>query len=125
GIVLTTLIRLKQICNHPTLLLKETDDDEATITEGVPQASRSGKCIRLLEMVDEVISSGDQALVFTQFRQMGHLLSGMIRHAFDRDVLFLHGGVPQKQREQMVERFQKADGSAPIFLLSLKAGGVG
>ncbi|MCR9217446.1 MAG: DEAD/DEAH box helicase [bacterium] len=125
GIVLTTLIRLKQICNHPTLLLKETDDDEITLAEGVPQASRSGKCIRLLEMVDEVISGGDQALVFTQFRQMGHLLSAMIRHTFDRDVLFLHGGVPQKQREKMVERFQKADGSAPIFLLSLKAGGVG
>ncbi|MFI4853520.1 MAG: DEAD/DEAH box helicase [Phycisphaerales bacterium JB065] len=125
GIVLTTLIRLKQICNHPTLLLKETDDDEVTLAEGVPQASRSGKCIRLLEMVDEVISGGDQALVFTQFRQMGHLLSAMIRHTFDRDVLFLHGGVPQKQREKMVERFQKADGSAPIFLLSLKAGGVG
>ena len=125
GIVLTTLIRLKQICNHPTLLLKETDDDEITIAEGVPQASRSGKCIRLLEMLDEVISAGDQALIFTQFRQMGHLLSGMIRHAFDRDVLFLHGGVPQKQREQMIERFQKADGTTPIFLLSLKAGGVG
>ncbi len=125
GIVLTTLIRLKQICNHPTLLLKETDDDEVTLAEGVPQASRSGKCIRLLEMVDEVISGGDQALVFTQFRQMGHLLSAMIRHTFDREVLFLHGGVPQKQREQMVERFQKADGSAPIFILSLKAGGVG
>jgi hypothetical protein len=121
GVVLTTLIRLKQICDHPTLMLKEDDPD----ADALPQPSRSGKCIRLIEMLDEVLGSGEQALVFTQFRQMGHLLSAMLRHAFDRDVMFLHGGVPQGQREKLVERFQKADGSAPIFILSLKAGGVG
>jgi len=121
GVVLTTLIRLKQICDHPALILKDDDPD----ADSLPQASRSGKCIRLVEMLDEVLGSGEQALVFTQFRQMGHLLSGMLRHAFDRDVMFLHGGVPQGQREKLVERFQKADGSAPIFILSLKAGGVG
>ncbi len=122
GVVLTTLIRLKQVCNHPALLAR---DEEADNAPAVPNPSRSGKCVRLIEMLDEVISSNEQALIFTQFRQMGHLLSAMLRHAFDRDVMFLHGGVPQGQREKLVERFQKADGSAPIFILSLKAGGVG
>jgi len=121
GIVLTTLIRLKQICDHPALLSKDGEGDDG----GRANPARSGKCIRLIEMLEEVISSEEQALIFTQFRQMGHLLGTMLRHAFDRDVMFLHGGVPQGQREKLVERFQKADGSAPIFILSLKAGGVG
>lgn len=126
GVVLTTLIRLKQICNHPGLMLKDTDDELGTVEAPTgASAGRSGKCIRLLEMLEEVVHSGEQALVFTQFRQMGAILSSVLRQKFDRDVLFLHGGVPQKQRERMVERFQQADGSAPIFLLSLKAGGVG
>lgn len=134
GVVLTTLIRLKQICDHPALVEhvgKKDDAEKELVDEAVEprdellEASRSGKCVRLIEMLEEVIDSNEQALVFTQFRQMGHLLSAMLRSAFDRDVLFLHGGVPQKQREKMVERFQDADGTAPIFLLSLKAGGVG
>ncbi len=120
GIVLTALIRLKQVCNHPSLLDKSETD---AVSAGLP--TRSGKCIRLLEMLEEVVASTEQALVFTQFRQMGHLLAAMIRHTFDRDVLFLHGGTPQGQREAMIDRFQKADGTCPIFILSLKAGGVG
>jgi len=128
GMVLSALIKLKQICNHPSLLLK----DHASVANAVENAStappspaRSGKCIRLLEMLDELLAEGDQALIFTQFRQMGHLLSGMLRHHLNRDVLFLHGGTPQKMREQLVANFQKADGSHPILLVSLKAGGVG
>lgn len=120
GIVLTALIRLKQVCNHPSLLDKDGTDASSS---SLP--TRSGKCIRLLEMLEEVIASDERALVFTQFRQMGHLLASMIRHTFDRDVLFLHGGTPQGQREAMIDRFQKSDGSCPIFILSLKAGGVG
>ncbi|GAB4514708.1 MAG: hypothetical protein Tsb0013_19080 [Phycisphaerales bacterium] len=129
GVVLTALIRLKQICNHPQLVAKANaqaaGDEDYEAPTGPVAASRSGKCIRLVELLEEVIASDEQALVFTQFRQMGHALQSMLRHTFDRDVLFLHGGTPQKQREKLVERFQKADGSAPIFLLSLKAGGVG
>lgn len=123
GIVLTTLVRLKQICNHPDLIPGK--EDASAPSNGLPVASRSGKCIRVLEMLEEVIDSSQQALIFTQFRAMGDMLTAMIRHAFDRDVLFLHGGVPQAQREKMVDRFQQGDGSAPIFVLSLKAGGVG
>jgi SNF2 family DNA or RNA helicase len=76
-------------------------------------------------MLDEVVASGGQALVFTQFRVMGEMLAAMLRHELDKEVLLLHGGTPQKEREELIMRFQKGDGSAPIFVLSLKAGGVG
>ncbi|MFK7884155.1 MAG: DEAD/DEAH box helicase [Phycisphaerales bacterium] len=121
GLVLAALIKLKQICNHPAQMLKEQD----TTVGGIVDPSRSGKCVRLLEQLDEVLSKGDQALVFTQFRQMGHLLSGMLRHELGREVLFLHGGSAQGARQKMVEQFQEATGKHPILLLSLKAGGVG
>ncbi len=121
GIVLATLIRLKQICNHPSLVLKDWTPQSGR----PPKAARSGKATRLVQMLDEVIAAGDQALVFTQFRQMGEALAAMLRHDLDRDVLLLHGGTPQAVREQMIDRFQKADGTAPVFILSLKAGGVG
>jgi SNF2 family DNA or RNA helicase len=121
GLVLAALIRLKQICDHPSLILK--DHEEGTIAPADP--TRSGKCTRMLEMLDELLAEGDQALVFTQFRQMGRLLESMIRHRFGKDVLFIHGGTTQPQRQAMIERFQKADGTAPVLILSLRAGGVG
>src|SRR5690606_9780840 len=88
-------------------------------------AARSGKTTRLIEMLDEILAAGDQALIFSQFRQMGHLLASTLRHALDREVLFLHGGTPRLQRQKLVDEFQKRDGSTPIMLVSLRAGGVG
>jgi SNF2 family DNA or RNA helicase len=120
GMVLAGLIRLKQICNHPSQLLKDWSEGTKP-----PAPSRSGKCIRLLEMMEELLAEGDQALIFTQFRQMGNILAAMLRQHTERGVLFLHGGSPQAARVQMVEQFQKADGRNPIMLVSLKAGGVG
>ncbi|MBM4113999.1 MAG: SWF/SNF helicase family protein, partial [Phycisphaerae bacterium] len=64
-------------------------------------------------------------LIFTQYRQMGHLLVAMIRRELDLEALFLHGGTPQGRRDQLVDRFQSGDPSCPVFILSLKAGGVG
>ncbi len=122
GLVLSTLIRLKQICNHPTQLLK---DHEGGKGARGPDPGRSGKCVRLLEMLEEVLAEDQQALVFTQFRQMGHILESMIRQHTGREVLFLHGGTPQKQREVLVQKFQQGDGKHPVLILSLKAGGVG
>mgnify|MGYP001794584808 CR=1 FL=1 len=121
GLVLAALVKLKQICNHPSQMLKDWDAGAGV----APDISRSGKCVRLMEMLGEVIAEDDQALVFTQFRQMGHLLSAMIRHELDRDVFFLHGGTPQTARVDMVEKFQKGDKRRPIMIASLKAGGVG
>jgi len=153
GLVLSALVKLKQICNHPAHFLREGAADPAsskgrgkaqsdaivlpdTDGEGDETAAtafssdalnpqRSGKTQRLIEMLEELVAAGDRALVFTQYRQMGHLLVSMIRQAIDVESLFLHGGTPQAKRDAIVERFQQADGSHPIFVLSLKAGGVG
>jgi superfamily II DNA or RNA helicase len=117
GAVLATLVKLKQICNHPAHALAE---------DALPyDPARSGKSSRILEMLDEALAAGDQALIFTQFREMGRILVSMLTRELDREVLFLHGGSTQKAREKMIDRFQLGDGTAPIFVLSLKAGGLG
>ncbi len=121
GLVLAALIKLKQICNHPAQMLKESDPQFGKVIDPM----RSGKCVRLLEQTSELISEGDQALIFTQFRQMGHILSNMLEHELGKDVLFLHGGTPQGKRQKMIDEFQEATGKTPILILSLKAGGVG
>lgn len=121
GLVLAALIRLKQICNHPTQVLH--DCPEGSVTS--PEPNRSGKSMRLLEMLEEVFDRGEQAIVFSQFRQMGSILQRMIEKKFRRDVLFLHGGVPSHQRDELVRKFQASDGQYPVLIASLKAGGVG
>ena len=113
GLILATLAKLKQVCNHPAHLLKD----------GSPIPDRSGKLARLTEMLGEIIESGEQALVFTQFVEMGKILQRHIRETSGREVLFLHGSVPRRQRSTMVDRFQ--EGGAPVFVVSLKAGGTG
>lgn len=121
GLVLSALVKLKQICNHPTQLLRDIPEGSSKL----PDPGRSGKCIRLLEMLDEIVAEGDKALIFTQFREMGSLLAPMIRHQLGREVLFLHGGTTQTQRQQIIDTFQKEGSSVPVLILSLKAGGVG
>jgi SNF2 family DNA or RNA helicase len=121
GLVLSTLIKLKQICNHPSQYLRDHAADSAE----PPQIYRSGKCVRLVELLEQALDNGDQALIFTQFRQMGALLASMLRHRLEREVLFFHGGTPQAARVQMVDRFQNDGAAAPILIVSLKAGGVG
>jgi SNF2 family DNA or RNA helicase len=114
GLVLSLLTRLKQICNHPAQYLKEQN----------PLRSRSGKLERLTEMLEEALSVGDHALVFTQFVEMGTLLQRHLSERLQTEVIFLHGGTPAAQRDQMVQAFQRDDGP-PIFVLSLRAGGFG
>jgi SNF2 family DNA or RNA helicase len=114
GAILATLSKLKQICNHPAHFLGDNS--------AVP--GRSGKLARLTEMLEEIMEVGDRALVFTQFAEMGRILQGYLQESFGREILFLHGGVPQHHRERLIERFQREDGP-PVFVLSLKAGGTG
>jgi hypothetical protein len=115
GVVLATLSKLKQVCNHPAQFLADNS----------PVAGRSGKLARLAEMLEEVTGSDERALVFTQFAEMGALLVTHLQETFGREVLFLHGGVPRGRREKMVERFQSEEGGPRVFVLSLKAGGTG
>lgn len=114
GLVLATMMKLKQVCNHPAQFL----------ADGSSLPGRSGKLTRLTEVLGEAVSEGDRALVFTQFTQMGDLLERHLQRHLSCDVLWLHGGVPKKARDAMVERFQNSDGPG-VFLLSLKAGGTG
>jgi SNF2 family DNA or RNA helicase len=115
GVVLATLLRLKQVCNHPAHFLGDNS----------PIPGRSGKLTRLTEMTEEMMEVDDHALIFTQFAEMGVILQRHLQETFGREVLFLHGGIPKKQRDRMVERFQTHDDSPFLFILSLKAGGTG
>ncbi len=119
GSVLRMLIRLKQICNHPAHFLKE---GQALGVEALKD--RSGKLTRLTEMLEEVYSVEDRALIFTQYAEWGAHLQAYLRETFMDEVLFLYGGTPAKDREEMVRRFQAPRGPA-LFILSLKAGGTG
>jgi SNF2 family DNA or RNA helicase len=114
GLVLSLLMQLKQICNHPAQYLKD----------GSSLDGRSGKLSRLTEMLEEVYAADDRALVFTQFAEMGELLRDHLRTTFYDEPLWLHGDTKVKEREDMIRRFQ-AERGPKVFILSLKAGGVG
>ncbi|MCG8918034.1 DEAD/DEAH box helicase [Actinokineospora sp. PR83] len=114
GLVLATMTKLKQVCNHPAQFLGD----------GSRVAGRSGKLARLEEILEQVLADGDRALCFTQFAAFGGMLVPHLAARFDTEIAFLHGGTPKKQRDRMVERFQSGDGPS-VVLLSLKAGGTG
>ncbi|MBO0684469.1 MAG: SWF/SNF helicase family protein, partial [Candidatus Dormibacteraeota bacterium] len=114
GLVLATMVKLKQVLNHPAQLLRD----------GSRLPGRSGKLARLEELLEEVLAEGDRALIFTQFAEMGELLRGHLQEELGRQALFLHGGTPKRARDEMVEAFQAASGPS-LFILSLKAGGTG
>src|SRR5207247_459453 len=114
GLILATMAKLKQVCNHPAHLLKD----------GSRLAERSGKLERLEEICAEVLEQGEKALVFTQYAEFGSMLQPYLESRLDRPVLWLHGGTSKQQRDDLVQRFQT--GTEPsIFLLSLKAAGTG
>lgn len=122
GLILSMLTRLKQLCNHPSLFLKE-QRDVGRLRE------RSNKLERLIDMVAEVRQEGDRCLVFTQFVETGHMLQAVLEQTLGEAVAFLHGGTPKHARDEMVARFQNEslpESERPgVFLLSLKAGGTG
>jgi SNF2 family DNA or RNA helicase len=114
GLVLATMAKLKQACNHPAHLLGD----------GSRLDGRSGKLARLEEICDEVVAVGEKALCFTQYAEFGRMLQPYLAARLGCPVLYLHGGTPKKQRDTMVSRFQAITDPA-VFILSLKAGGTG
>ena len=114
GLVLSYLMRFKQICNHP---------DQFTGT-GDYSPKASGKFMRLAELAETVASRQEKMLVFTQFREMTGPLHDFLAQCFGRQGLVLHGGTPVKRRAALVDEFQR-EGGAPFFVISLKAGGTG
>ncbi|GCD11529.1 DEAD/DEAH box helicase [Clostridium tagluense] len=115
GLIIASLTKFKQICNHPVQFLKDNGEIEG----------RSGKLERLLEMLEVVIEEGDRSLVFTQFAEMGHILQLELEKKLHVKTLFLHGGTSRKKREELINIFQDDTAEPMVFVLSLKAGGLG
>ena len=115
GLILSTLSKLKQVCNHPAHFLKDNSET----------GGRSGKLARLEDMLEEITAVGEKALIFTQFAEMGAILQRHLQENLGWEIPFLHGGISKQKRDEMVERFQTGAGSMPLFILSLKAGGTG
>jgi non-specific serine/threonine protein kinase len=114
GAILAFLLRLKQICNHPSQWLGD----------GAYGPEDSGKFARLADLGEEIAARQEKVLVFTQFREMTDPLARHLARIFGRAGLVLHGQTPVKQRMALVERFQ-TDETIPFFVLSVKAGGTG
>ena len=114
GLVLAMLMRLKQICNHPSQWLGDGSWAEAD----------SGKLARLRDIAEVVAARQEKMLVFTQFRETTAPLAAFLGGIFGRSGLVLHGATAVRQRKDLVQRFQD-DESVPFFVLSLKAGGSG
>ena len=116
GLVLATMTKLKQVCNHPAQLL----------ADGSRLAGRSGKLARLEEITEEILAAQEKALLFTQYASFGAMLRSHLSAKFGREILFLHGAVSKPERDALVRRFQSTEpGSPSLFVLSLKAGGTG
>ena len=114
GIVLSTLMQLKQICNHSSQYLKQEEYSPKD----------SGKFQRLERICQPIIERQERMLVFTQFQSMTEPLAEFLETVFGRPGLVLHGGVSIKKRKKLVSEFQTDDGP-PFFVISVKAGGTG
>lgn len=114
GLVLSYLMRFKQICNHPSQWQGN----------GAWEEESSGKFARLRELAEVIAAKQEKMLVFTQFRETTEPLAAFLGSIFGREGLVLHGGTPVAKRRELVKRFQEDD-ATPFFILSLKAGGSG
>jgi SNF2 family DNA or RNA helicase len=116
GLILSTLMKLKQVCNHPAQFLQ--DSSEYSL-------ERSHKFSRLAEMVEEAISAGESLLIFSQFTEICEAIEKYIKHSLHCNTFYLHGGTSRQKRENMISEFQDPETEPSAFVLSLKAGGVG
>jgi len=114
GLIFSTMMKLKQICNHPSQ--REGD--------GRYDPVASGKFQKLIELCEQIADRQEKVLVFTQFRELTDILSHELERVFQRSGLVLHGSVPVVKRRSLVDQFQDESGP-PFFILSLKAGGTG
>ncbi|NMF66994.1 DEAD/DEAH box helicase [Brasilonema octagenarum] len=116
GLILSTLMKLKQICNHPAQFLQDG-------SEFLPE--RSHKLSRLAEMVEEALSEGESLLIFSQFTEICENVEKYLKQTLHCNTYYLHGGTSRQRRENMIAEFQEPETESSIFILSLKAGGVG
>ena len=118
GLVLASLTKIKQICNHPAHFL----GDGSPMLRG--NHHRSGKVAELMQIVENARDHGEKVLIFTQYKAFGDMLTPYLSDYYGQKIPFLHGGVSKSGRDIMVQQFQAPDG-APAMVLSLKAGGTG
>jgi SNF2 family DNA or RNA helicase len=116
GLILSTLLRLKQICNHPSQFLQDGSEFSS---------ERSHKLKRISEMIEEVRDNGESALIFSQFKEICDALNEHVRKKLHFNTYYIHGGTTRAKREKMIAEFQDEDTESSVFVLSLKAGGVG
>ena len=114
GLVLKLITSLKQICNHPAQFSKSK---KMSVDE-------SGKMEVLVNILENILDNDEKVLIFSQYVQMGEILKELIERHFDEEVLFFHGQLSRKKRDEMIDKFQNGDENR-IMVLSLKAGGTG
>ena len=115
GLILSSLMKCKQICNHPDQFLGTGPFEE----------QQSGKFQRLREICETVYEKREKMLVFTQFKELTAPLHDFLASIFGRAGVVLHGSVPVPKRKALVDAFQRQETYVPFMVLSLKAGGVG
>ncbi|WP_138755055.1 DEAD/DEAH box helicase [Paenibacillus sinopodophylli] len=134
GAILSAIMQLKQICDHPVLLTKEpvpgvtvANEDEQRVSDEL--INRSAKLERLLAMVRELRDEGERCLIFTQYIGMGQLLQAVLAQELQEPVLYLNGSTTKLARDRMIDQFQSTslpvEEQPNVFILSIKAGGVG
>jgi non-specific serine/threonine protein kinase len=114
GLVLSSLMKFKQLCNHPDQYLGTGGYDE----------EESGKFARLREICETILEKREKVLIFTQFREITGPLKAFLDSVFGREGLILHGGTAVDKRKALIDKFQSIS-YVPFMVLSLKAGGVG
>ena len=115
GLILSSIMKFKQICNHP----------DQYLGQAVYAENESGKYARLREICETIYEKRESVLVFTQFKEITSPLKDFLESVFFHEGLVIHGGTPVAKRRQIVERFQSDDEYIPFLVLSIKAGGVG
>jgi SNF2 family DNA or RNA helicase len=115
GLILQLLSRLKQLCNHPALYLKEENPKQLI--------DRSAKMEKMVELIRAVLDQEESCIIFTQYIGMGEMIQSALKKEFGIEVPFLNGSLPKAKRDELITKFQNRD--FPVFLLSLKAGGTG
>ena len=114
GLIFKLITALKQVCNHPYQYLRTGD-----LTKEM-----SGKTEKFISLLNNINENNEKTLVFTQYKEMGHLLTNIIQDEMGYEPLFFHGSLTRTQREEMLDKFQKDD-NTKTMILSLKAGGTG
>ena len=114
GLIFKLITALKQICNHPYQYLKAGDSSKDV----------SGKTEKLLDLTTSIVDNNEKVIIFTQYKEMGHILEKIMFDEYGKTPLFFHGSLSRTQREEMLEKFEK-DLNEKIMILSLKAGGTG